>query len=65
MQKYIMWGKYLVQMRTALHQHANTIAEGWLREGLKEHPLEKKKSIHWAVMAFSVLCPQLLEHATW
>lgn len=34
-----MWGKYLVQMRTALHQHANTIAEGWLREGLKEHPL--------------------------
>lgn len=34
-----MWGKYFVQMRMVLHKYANNIVEGWLREGLKDHPL--------------------------
>lgn len=52
-------GKYLVQMRMALHKYANKQPHTRLAQGETERQI-----IHWAVMAFLTLRPQLLELGT-
>ena len=49
-----MWGKYLVQMRMALHKYANTIVEVWFREGLKDRPLSCNGFFNVVPSAFRV-----------